>query len=209
MQEDMKMIPEFRGYDIHDTKKHTVYQNRNLLFFSFDRRKLYLVNLDLPNSFENPVLFNPFICIIFLELGTCIAVGPKYFLSVSSIFKDRWKIYPSWLCLFWGIKLRSGFSLALCKLKYDWSLAIKMLLVIKIFLNYLDWTLLLVNFCFKCKVRHIHFRCLFHCWIIRIKACLFSDVYILCLCCVPVHVHYKNHDYTFVILLKSFCPIKI
>lgn len=35
MQEDMKMIPEFRGYDIHDTKKHTVYQNRNLLYMHF------------------------------------------------------------------------------------------------------------------------------------------------------------------------------
>lgn len=79
---------------------------------------------------------------------------------------------------------RSGFSLALCKLKHDWSLAIKMLPVIKFFQNYLDWTLLLLNFCFKCKVQHIYFRCLFHCWIIRIKACLFGDVYILCLCCV-------------------------
>lgn len=106
MQEDMKMIPEFRGYDIHDTKK-TYHQSKQESFvFFIDRRKLYLVNLDLPNSLWEPCIIKPFICIIFLELGTCIAVGPKYFLSVSSIFKDRWKIYPSWLCLFWGKKVR-------------------------------------------------------------------------------------------------------
>lgn len=80
-------------------KKHIINQNRNLVFF-FDRTWFFQI------PFENPVLFNPFICIIFLELGTCIAVGLKYFLSVSFIFKDRWKIYPSWLCLFWGIKVR-------------------------------------------------------------------------------------------------------
>lgn len=33
MQEDMKMIPEFRGYDIPDTIKSTVYQNGNHLTF--------------------------------------------------------------------------------------------------------------------------------------------------------------------------------
>lgn len=79
MQEDMKMIPEFRGYDIPDTIKSTVYQNGNHLTFVLIEEKCKL------GSFKYPlrILYYLYVSVLFSTSWVHVLLLAQ---SISSMF---------------------------------------------------------------------------------------------------------------------------